>query len=356
MKQKKQKTARKKHLFSIRFYLILYVFLLMLSSAVVVGSVMNLIYKASLPEFIKQAPPSMVILSALLASTVLGTVLSLTMSKLLMRSVRRLIDGIEAVSEGNYSVKIPVGNERAELGQLIRSFNRMTEELSGVELFRNDFVNNFSHEFKTPIVSIRGFARQLAEDPDCAERQEYARIIVSECDRLVALSSSILLLTRFENQKIVTDKTTFDLAEQIRRCILLLEKQWSAKGISFDLELPELPYTTNEEMLSQVWLNLLTNAIRFCPDTGGRILVLLETYEQGIRCTVSDNGPGMDDHTLSHIFEKFYQGDTSHRTEGNGLGLPLVKRILELCGGSIAAHSSADAGAIFTVCLPGAGD
>ena len=228
----------------------------------------------------------------------------------------------------------------------------MTDELGSTEMFRNDFINNFSHEFKTPIVSIRGFAKQLQNDDLSEEqRREYIDIIVNESDRLASMSSNILLLTKFENQQMVTDKTEFYLDEQIRKCILLLEKDWAKKNIEFDIDLNEIRYYSNEEMLSHVWLNILNNAIKFTPEKG---TVTVKCYHDSSNITVKiiDNGIGMDDKTQRHIFDKFYQGDASHTSIGNGLGLPLAKRVVTLCGGKISVKSQMGKGTTFIVRLP----
>ncbi len=228
----------------------------------------------------------------------------------------------------------------------------MAAELGGLELFRKDFINNFSHEFKTPIVSIKGFARQLERD-DLTERQrrEYLDIIISESERLANMSGNVLLLSKLENQNIVTDKTRFQLDEQLRRCILLLEKSWTLKSLELDLELEETEFFGNEEMLQHVWVNLLGNAVKFSPQ-GGTLGVRLYREHGWAVVTVRDTGPGMDEVTRRRVFEKFYQGDTAHAVEGNGLGLSLVKRIVDLCQGTVEVDSVPGAGAAFTVRLP----
>ena len=219
-------------------------------------------------------------------------------------------------------------------------------------MFRENFINSFSHEFKTPIVSIQGFAKQLKKENLSEEKkQEYIDIIISESKRLTNLSSNILMLSKLENQQIITDKTSFSLDEQIRNCILLLEKQWTAKDISFDIDMQEIQYTTNAEMLSQVWVNIIGNAIKFSPE-GSSIRIKLFKESDVITAEITDRGIGMDQQTISHIFERFYQGDRAHASEGNGLGLPLVKRIVELCNGNIRVESQYGKGTNFIVTLP----
>lgn len=187
----------------------------------------------------------------------------------------------------------------------------MAQELGGIEMFRENFINSFSHEFKTPIVSIQGFAKQLKKENLSEEKkQEYIDIIISESRRLTNLSSNILMLSKLENQQIITDKTSFSLDEQIRNCILLLEKQWTAKDISFDIDMQEIQYTTNAEMLSQVWVNIIGNAIKFSPE-GSSIRVKLFKEGDVITAEITDRGIGMDQQTISHIFERFIKG-TGH--------------------------------------------
>ena len=228
----------------------------------------------------------------------------------------------------------------------------MAEELSGIEMFRTDFINNFSHEFKTPIVSIRGFARQLErEDLTEEQRREYTRIIAAESERLANMSANVLLLTKLENQQIVTDRARYRLDEQIRGCILLLEKQWEEKELELVLDLDELEYEGNEEMMSHVWVNLLGNAIKFSPP-GGALEVSCMQVQSFIVARVTDHGEGMDAETRERVFEKFFQGDTAHATVGNGLGLSLVKRIVDLCRGKVTVQSAPGQGTTFAVYLP----
>lgn len=269
-----------------------------------------------------------------------------------LRPMNDLVHAMQAVSKGDFSVRVDAEDVPGDMGELANSFNDMATELGGLELFRKDFINNFSHEFKTPIVSIRGFAKQLERDDLTDEqRREYLDIIVSESDRLANMASNVLLLSKLENQTIVTDREDYALDEQLRRCVLLMEKQWTEKALEPDVDLEAITYRGNEEMMNHVWVNLLSNAIKFSPE-GAPLSVRLRREGNEAVCTVRDAGPGMDDATRRRIFEKFYQGDTAHATEGNGLGLSLVKRIVDLCGGSIAVDSAPGSGAAFTVRLP----
>ena len=229
----------------------------------------------------------------------------------------------------------------------------MTEELQNVQTLREDFVNSYSHEFKTPITAIKGFA-ELLSDPSTTEeeRAQYLRIIQEESARLAELTNRTLFLTRLESQRFVPDRSTFSLDEQIRRCAILLSHSWEEKHLTFSAELDPVTYTGSEELLRQVWLNLLTNAIRYTPP-GGEIGVTLRAYDNELSVCVWDTSAGMAPEIQSRIFEKYYQGEpTSDKRQGLGLGLAIVHRIVELCGGRIVVQSRVNQGSRFTVFLP----
>ena len=295
------------------------------------------------------------IVSLVVVCTAVGTVLAAVTSKYILKRISRIRDGMRQIAKGNFKVRVRESdNQRApsEFGELERTFNQMASDLDGIEIFRNDFINNFSHEFKTPIVSIRGFARQLqSSNLSDEERREYLDIIVSESERLVNMSSNVLLLSKLENQQIVSDKTEFDLDEQIRRSILLLEKEWSEKDIELDISLDEISINFNEEMLSHLWINLISNAIKFT-NRGGKIEISLTERDGAAIFSIKDNGIGMSDEIKERIFEKFYQGDTSHTASGNGIGLNIVQRIASLARGNIEVESKLGEGSKFTVTLP----
>ncbi len=301
-------------------------------------------------------PNAFLLIAAMTISSIaIGAILAAIAPKFFLDRLTRISHGMREIAHGNFKARVPEsdkGNALSEFGELERSFNQMASDLDGIEIFRNDFINNFSHEFKTPIVSIRGFARQLQSDRlDDETRKEYLEIILSESERLANMSSNILLLTKLENQQIVSEKTRFDLDEQIRNSILLLEKAWSEKNIELDFELESVKYVFNEEMLSHIWINLFSNAIKFTPD-GGTVKCRLYLSDTSVICEISDNGIGMTDEVRERIFEKFYQGDRSHSVNGNGIGLNIVHRIIILANGSIKADSEPGVGSKFTVTLP----
>ena len=290
------------------------------------------------------------ILSAV-SALLLGTSIAAVAGRRFLRPIRELTKATEAIAKGNFNVRVSVP-KNDEMGKLVNNFNRMTRDLGSTEMLQKEFVNNVSHEFKTPLASINGFAKLLRSDGLTDEqRDEYAGIIAEESDRLARLSSSILQLTRLDNASTLEGQTDFSLDEQLRRIIVLLASQWEAKGIDMVVEVDEITIHGHKELLGEVWMNLLTNAIRFT-DQSGRIIVRAYELLDDIAVEVEDDGCGMTHEVKSRIFERFYQGDKSHSNEGNGLGLALAKRIVQLSGGVIEVESSPGAGSLFRVRLP----
>ena len=255
------------------------------------------------------------------------------------------------VSKGNFKIQLPIPND-FELGSLTAKFNVMVRELNSIETLRNDFISNVSHEIKTPIATIQGFSNLLKDDTlSKEEKDEYLDIIISETSRISNLTSNILKLTKLETQGIITDKTSFYLDEQLRHSVLILQRDLAQKNLDIDIDLDEVQIYSNEELLQQVWINLLSNAIKFTND-GGKNFYTTYGYRRYRYCKITDNGIGMKAESLNHIFDKFYQEDKSHSSNGNGLGLPLVKRIVDLCDGTIRVKSLLGEGSSFTVELP----
>lgn len=292
-------------------------------------------------------------IACLIACTIISTVVAGFIYKRVFGPLRDMMKATDEISKGNFKIHIDeTFDSQSEIGMLQRSFNHMAHELDGIEMFRSDFINNFSHEFKTPIVSIRGFAHQLqAGGLTEEETREYISIIAAESDRLTNMATNILLLSKLENQQIVTDKTEFYLDEQLRSCILMLEKQWSSKDIELDINLDPVKFNFNEDMLSHLWINLFGNAIKFTAPNG-KISCSLRCINDSAVVVISDTGIGMSEEIKQHIFEKFYQGDDSHSGDGNGIGLTIVRRILMLCNGQITVDSKLGMGSCFTVTIP----
>lgn len=228
----------------------------------------------------------------------------------------------------------------------------MTKELGSIETLRTDFVVAVSHEFKTPLTAIEGYTALLQNgNLSAAQHDECVDKITANVHRLSTLTGNILQLSKLENQGIVADKKSYSLDEQLRKSILLLEREWTAKNIEFDLDLLPVQFNGSESLLYQVWYNLIQNAVKFSPD-GGMIHIKLQLTEDKVVVCVADNGCGIDEASQKHIFDKFYQGNKAHASEGNGLGLALVYKIVTLCGGTISVDSQPEQGAAFTVTLP----
>lgn len=258
----------------------------------------------------------------------------------------------QSVAEGDYTVRVDMRGARGEVAEYIRSFNKMAEELSSVALLRMDFVNTFSHEFKTPLISIRGFAKLLQNDDLTSEqRRTYTDTVVQQSERLAAMSTHVLELARYENTEIVSDKTLYSLDEQLRRCVRQQEREWLKKSLTVEGDLDPVDYYGNEELVEHIWSNLLSNAIRFTP-AGGQITVVLRRGEGEVTVSVSDTGIGMDEETQRHIFDRFYRAAPYPDDRGNGLGLSIVRRVVTLCGGRVTVFSRPGNGSTFTVTLP----
>ena len=289
----------------------------------------------------------MVILGA-----ILGTVVAILVIKQIFKPIERLRNGLRRVSAGDFSVRLKEKSMFAAIREMYGDFNAMAQELAGVETLRSDFVSNVSHEFKTPLAAIEGYAALLQnKDLSSDKAQDYLGKIISNAHKLSVLTGNILNLSKLENQNNLLNRKPFDLSEQIRKTILMLECEWAVKNLSFDLSLPNTRYCGDAGMLFHVWYNLIGNAVKFS-EQNGTVRIELRTAAEKIYVSVEDHGCGIDEQTLPHIFEKFYQGDTSHSAEGSGLGLALVKRIVILCGGEVLVKSEKNKGSEFTVVLP----
>lgn len=287
-------------------------------------------------------------------SLVIGFILTALISKFSLMPVNRIVNQMNRLADGDFKARLSIGKPlRAHptIVEVTESFNKMAEELENTEVLRGDFINNFSHEFKTPIVSIAGFAKLLKRGNLTEEqRNEYIDIIEQESLRLAAMATNVLNLTKYENQTILTDVEAFNLSEQIRSAILTLEGKWSKKKIDFNLDLGEYTVEGNRDMLKHVWINLIDNAVKFS-ETGGSVDVSLHERDGQYEVTVKNRGPAISEDQQKKIFNKFYQADESHASEGNGIGLALVKGVCDLHGGEITVDSE-DGITSFTVYLP----
>jgi len=292
------------------------------------------------------------------ASLVVGSAFSLLALRMPMTPVNRLIQGLNRLAAGEYDTRFypktrveKAMDEYQVVHDLTASFNTLAKELEHTEMLRSDFINNFSHEFKTPIVSIAGFAKLLKRGNLTEEQKtEYLDIIEEESLRLSAMATNVLNLTKVENQAILTDKSEYNLSEQLRTCVLLLEAKWERKRLEPELDFDEIRIEGSEELLKEVWINLLDNAVKFAPE-GSSILLKAEETPEAVTVTVKNEGPDIPPEAMNKIFNKFYQADESHAAEGNGVGLAIVKRVAELHGGTVSVTSQEGITA-FTVRLP----
>ncbi|WP_304426210.1 HAMP domain-containing sensor histidine kinase [uncultured Adlercreutzia sp.] len=301
----------------------------------------------------------------LIGSAALAVVLAVCLYRTMGEPLRQMAEAVGQLARGNFDVRM---RERGawhlrEVDEFARSFNRAAEELSGTEMMRAGFISDFSHEFRTPINTLSGFAQLLREgDLSPEERDEYLQIIADESVRLSGLSERILLLSKMEAATILPDAREIEVAESVRRAAAIVEPKAREKGVELALSLDERRIVGNGDYLVQLWMNLLDNAVKFSP-AGTCVSVALyggracseggaSAGEEGVTCWVSDEGPGMDERTRAHLFDRFYQGDTSHSREGNGLGLSVARRIVELHGGTIEVASIPNKGTSFEVRLP----
>lgn len=292
------------------------------------------------------------ILVLALISLLIGSILTFFLSRMFFDPIRKLGKAMDKVANGNFDTQMEVKPTTSrEIREIYEGFNLMTQELRNTEILQTNFVSNVSHEFKTPINAIEGYSMLLQGSDSLTEQQQiYVEKIIFNTRRLSTLAGNILLLSKIENQSIPTNQTHFRLDEQIRQSILSLEAAWEPKDLEFDVELDRIEYFGNENLLHHVWDNLIGNAVKFSPQGG---MIRLRLYlDDGIQFTVEDQGNGISPEALHHIFDKFYQADSSHREEGNGLGLALVKRILTFEGGTVTAQNLPQRGCIFHVTLP----
>lgn len=272
-------------------------------------------------------------------------------SRKIVNPIKKITDATKKVASGDFTIELET-KRNDEIGELTHNFNKMVKELNSIECLQKDFINNVSHEIKTPISSIQGFAKLLeADDLSKEERKEYAEIIKEESDRLLYLSTNILKLAKLENQERIMNKTKFNIAEQIRRTISVLEPKWKEKNIKFNVSLKEQEFLGEKDLMYQVWMNIIENSIKFSKQDG-QIDVKMKTNQDSIIVEIKDYGIGMEEEEVKKIFDRFYQIDKSHTKPGAGLGMTIAKRIVELSGGKIEVKSKLNESTTFTVTLP----
>jgi signal transduction histidine kinase len=289
--------------------------------------------------------------TTMLVTLLIGSVLIVIAVAMIAKPIKAVSEATKKVADGDFDIRLKVRG-KDELAVLAQNFNIMTAALSRNDYIHRDFVSNVSHEFKTPIASIKGFGK-LLKDPELSEtqRQEYIDIIVDESDRLWKLSANVLKLSELENGVLGLKKEAFALDESIRRVVLLLQEKWEAKNIELDIQLDEITYQGDQELMAQVIINLLTNAIHHSP-VAGEIRIDLHATAKEITITIADTGKGISKEDQEKIFDRFYKADQSRSTPGTGLGLTISQRIVGLHGGTIAVESELEKGSTFAVRLP----
>lgn len=286
-----------------------------------------------------------------LPMSILTGLISYAFSKFFYRYISELTNAINKIASGEFNTKL---NEQkgGPLTAVYHNFNIMSDELSSIDTLRNDFINEFSHEFKTPLASINGFSNLLLEN-ECTEeqRQKYLSIIAAESERLVALTQNQLLLSKLDSQNIIIDKETYALDEQLRQSVILCASEWEKKKLNISINLSPISFYGSKDLMQNIWMNLLNNAIKYTPENG-EISIRSEQSDHTIRISICDTGIGIDENELEHIWGKYYQVNNSTSAKGLGLGLPIVKRIVELHKGTITAKSRSGEGSTFIVTLP----
>ena len=289
---------------------------------------------------------------AILFSIVVGGAITKFITRSFIDPITQLGKAMKEVADGNFQVTAQCRSRLKDVNDIYDSFNLMVKELAATETLQTDFISNVSHEFKTPINAIEGYASLLQDHQQSQDEQDaYIEKILFNTHRLSTLTGNILLLSKINNQSIHPQRTVFRLDEQVRQAIVALEQKWTEKDIDFDVELDKISYSGYESLLIHVWSNLIDNAIKFDPH-GGMIALRLRQEDGFAVFTIDDNGPGVAPEDQERVFHKFYQSDSSRVMDGNGLGLPLVKKIVEFSGGTVTLENLPEAGCRFTVRLP----
>ncbi len=352
--KRREKSKNRKHRFSLTLLFAALVFVVLISAlAIGAVTVYLLVYFEVIASYENTSVPYVILFMALI-SLFMGAIVAGFLSIIPLKPVNKWVNGMNRLASGDFKVRMkfgkPLGNHPTFV-ELTDSFNTLAEELQNTEMLRSDFINNFSHDFKTPIVSIAGFAKLLKRgNLTEEERTQYLTAIEEESMRLSYMATNVLNLTKVENQAILSEVSEFNLSEQIRSSVLLLESKWTGKNIELQLEFDEYMIEANEELLKQIWINLLDNAVKFT-SVGGTVAVDIQERGSDTAVIVRNTGSEIPPDKLGRIWNKFYQADESHSSEGNGVGLAIVKKIVELHSGSVYA-SSKDGITEFTVELP----
>ena len=295
---------------------------------------------------------SLMILAFVLGSSLIGFPIALLITRKGMEILDNFNETINKIAVCDFNTSLPPISKNEQISKAVENFNNMIKQLSSVSILKNDFISGFSHEFKTPIVSVKGYA-ELLNDADnlTDEQKEYVKIIIEESNRLSKLAENSMILAKLDSQTIIENKKRFSLQGQIEDCVLLLDERFKEKNIDVDMNLDDVSISTSPDLVKEVWINLLTNAIKYT-NNNGKISISLKKQDKKAVVKVVDNGIGMSEEVKKHIFDKFFQVDNSHSQKGIGLGLSIVSRILEIINGSIECESELNKGTIMTVIIP----
>ena len=345
----KKKELSTKSRLRLSFILIVAIILLLAVAMVTVLEYVLVLSGLSKQEELKKSTTYLIFVFGL-ASITIGLGITFILSRLILKPFGNFFDGLSRLSDGDFSVRLNFGKKKY-LTDLSARFNSLATELQNTQILRSDFINNFSHEFKTPIASVSSLITLLKNDNlPKSKRNKYLEIIEEEMDRLASMTTNVLDLSKVENQEILSEKVKFNVSEQIRNCVLLLEKKWSKKRLNLALEFDEIYVLANEDMLKQVWINILDNAIKFA-NQGGELEIRISSNARNVEIIVENTGSVVLEEDYEKIFHKFYRAENNHAKDGNGIGLSIVKHIIDLHSGEIFVKSSNERTA-FTVVLP----
>lgn len=334
----------------LRFLIIIFTILVIIT--LIASTIFLLLISFDVIEMNHRTPLLPTIMFTLALSGFISCMTAVFVGIRIIRPVDKLSSALMQVSKGDFKIRLYKENILKPIDEMYSNFNKMVVELQNIETLRSDFVTNVSHEFKTPLSAIEGYATLLQSNTLSKEkRNEYLDKVITNTQRLAGLTGNILMLSKLENETNIEPKTKFNLDEQIRQSILTLEPAWSKKSINFDIDMATTPIWGCEKLLYQVWTNLISNAIKFSKENGS-IKISITSNENEVLVIVDDDGVGISETNVNHIFEKFYQADKSHSGEGNGLGLALVQKIVQLNGGKITVESELDKGTTFFISLP----
>jgi len=338
---------------SLTFRLLLMVFeVLLFILALIVCLSIVLLQSGQLAIESRRTHPGFIVLIVFAISLLITMTVSFFVSRHFLNPIRKISKAMQKISHGDFDVALDDSDAEGEISDLINNFNIMARDLKKIEILKKDFVDNVSHEFKTPISAISGYATLLSDETITAEeRKKYTKNLTTSVSALNMLLENILRISQLENDASSLQKNEFSLDEQIRQAVLSLEKAWSDKNLELDIEMDELTVSGYEQFTKHVWINLIGNAIKFS-NYGGKIDISLKKHDTYAVFSVTDYGIGIKPEELNKIFDKFYQADNSHSKQGNGLGLALVKKICHLNGYSVSVKSTYGQGSTFQVEIP----